>query len=140
MINTAFVLGSILTAITLATQSHPTTPTHTSVSARPLAASIQSANDGTLASVRRSDKSSRGADRKLLRLASSEHLRRANVYMSNRAFEEAREHWTALIEYYPEDSRIPEALFGIARSYLQSRRNADALSTFDRLVRDYGST
>ena len=140
MINTAFVLGSILTTLTLATQSHSTTPTRTSVNARPLAASIQSANDGALASVRRSDKSSRGADQKLLRLASTEHLRRANVYMSNRAFEEAREHWTALIEYYPEDSRIPEALFGIARSYLQSRRNADALSTFDRLIGDYGAT
>jgi soluble lytic murein transglycosylase len=106
----------------------------------PLAKSYQSANDGTLASVRRSDDSSRGSDKKLLRLSPAEHLRRANVYMTNRAFEEAREHWGALIEYYPEESRVPEALLGIGRSFLQSRRHAEAVSTFDQLVRNYSST
>lgn len=105
-----------------------------------MAGSVQSANDGALASVRRSDNSSRGADKRLLRLSPAEHLRRANVYMTNRAFEEAREHWSAFIDYYPQEARVPEALLGIGRSYLQSRRNAEALSTFDRLVRDYGST
>src|SRR6266542_3392830 len=56
----------------------------------------QSINDGTLASVRRSDRGDRGADNKLLRLSAVEHLRRANVYMANRAFAEAREHWQAV--------------------------------------------
>lgn len=109
-------------------------------SAGPMVGSVQSANDGPLASVRRSDDGSRGADKKLLRLSPAEHLRRANVYMTNRAFEEAREHWRALIDNYPQEARVPEALLGIGRSYLQSRRNAEALSTFDQLVRDYGST
>jgi soluble lytic murein transglycosylase len=112
----------------------------TSAYVRPVPGLVQSANDGTLASVRRSDDSSRGADKKLLRLSPTEHLRRANVYMTNRAFEEAREHWRALIEYYPQDARVPEALLGIGRSYLQSRRNEEALSTFDQLVRDHGLT
>ena len=107
---------------------------------RPMAGSVQSANDGALASVRRSDDNSRGEDKKLMRLSPAEHLRRANVYMTNRAFEEAREHWTAFIDYYPQEARVPEALLGIGRSYLQSRRNAEALSTFDQLVRDHGST
>ncbi|MBA3357467.1 MAG: transglycosylase SLT domain-containing protein [Pyrinomonadaceae bacterium] len=109
-------------------------------SAGPMVGSVQSANDGALASVRRSDDGSRGADKKLLRLSPAEHLRRANVYMTNRAFEEAREHWRALIDYYTQEARVPEALLGIGRSYLQSRRNAEALSTFDQLVRGYGST
>jgi len=107
---------------------------------RLVAGSVQSANDGALASVRRSDDSSRGADKKLLRLSPAEHLRRANVYMTNRAFEEAREHWRAFIDYYPQEARVPEAMLGIGRSYLQSRGHAEALSTFDQLVRDYGST
>lgn len=111
-----------------------------SANARTVVASVQSANDGTLASVRRSDDSSRGPDKRLLRLSPAEHLRRANVYMTNRAFDEAREHWRAFIEYYPQEARVPEALLGIGRSYLQSRRNAEALSTFDQLVRDHAST
>jgi soluble lytic murein transglycosylase len=104
------------------------------------AESVQSASDGALASVRRSDENARGADNRLLRLSPSEHLRRAKIYMTNRAFEEAREHWRSFINYYPEETRVPEALLGIGRSYLQSRRNAEALSTFDQLVRDHGST
>jgi soluble lytic murein transglycosylase len=101
---------------------------------------VQSASDGALASVRRSDNNSRGADKRLLRLSPEEHLRRARIYMTNRAFEEAREHWRSFINYYPEEPRVPEALLGIGRSYLQSRRNAEALSAFDQLVRDHGST
>lgn len=115
-------------------------PNSSSASARPVAGLVQSANDGSLASVRRSDESSRGADKRLLRLSPAEHLRRANVYMTNRAFDEAREHWRAFIQYYPQEARMPEALLGIGRSYLQSRRNAEALSTFDQLVRDHAST
>jgi soluble lytic murein transglycosylase len=105
-----------------------------------MAGSLQSANDGELASVRRSDNISRGADKKLLPLSPAEHLRRANIYMTNRAFEEAREHWRAFIDHYPQEARVPGALLGIGKSYLQSRRNAEALSTFDQLVRDHGST
>ncbi|MCM3871946.1 MAG: transglycosylase SLT domain-containing protein [Pyrinomonadaceae bacterium] len=133
------LLSSLSLLVTLgAGQANPANPAVNS--ARPLTGSVQSANDGTLASVRRSDDNSRGADKKLLRLSPAEHLRRANVYMTNRAFEEAREHWRAFIDYYPQDGRVPEALLGIGRSYLQSRRNAEALSTFDQLVRDHGST
>ncbi len=105
-----------------------------------MAGSVQSANDGALASVRRSDDSSRSSDKRLLRLSPVEHLRRANVYMTNRAFEEAREHWRAFIDYYPQEARVAEALLGIGRSYLQSRLNAEAVSTFDQLARDYAST
>lgn len=105
-----------------------------------LAATPQSANDGTLASVRRADRSSRDADNKLPQLTAAEHLRRANVYMTNRAFTEAREHWQALIDYYPEEPKVAEALLGIGRSYSQSRQYADAAETFAQLVRRFGST
>jgi len=118
----------------------PVNPGLNSVSALPVLASTQAANDSALASVQRSDDSSRGADKRLLRLSPTEHLRRANVYMTNRAFEEAREHWRAFIEYYPQEARVAEALLGIGRSYLQSRRNEEALVAFDQLVRDHGST
>ncbi len=142
MINMPVLIATIVAlAVTLGGGDiNPANPSANSPNVRHLAASAQSANDGALASVRRSDDSSRGADRKLLRLSETEHLRRANVYTTNRAFEEAREHWRAFIEYYPQEGRVPEAWLGIGRSYLQSRRNAEALSAFDQLVRDYGST
>jgi peptidoglycan lytic transglycosylase len=99
---------------------------------------LQSANDGVLASIRRSE--SRDASNKLRRLTPAEHLRRANIYMSNRAFEEARAHWQALIDYYPQDTKVPEALLGIGRSYFQSRRYPEAFTTFDQLARNYDQT
>ena len=100
----------------------------------------QSANDGTLASIRRSDREAREAGNKIGRLTPAEHLRRANVYMSNRAFEEARAHWQALIDHYPNEPSVPEALLGIGRSYFQSKRYRDAFTTFDQLSNQYSET
>jgi soluble lytic murein transglycosylase len=76
----------------------------------------------------------------MTRLAPEEHLRRASVYHLNRAFDEAREHWQALINYYPSDPRVAEALFGIGRSYFQARRYSEAYLYYDRLARTYPST
>ena len=101
---------------------------------------LQSASEGALASVRRSDASVRDAKGKIPRLSPAEHMRRASIYMSNRAFEEARAHWQALIDYYPEDPRVPEAMLGMGRSYFQSRYYDNAYTIFDRLARNYTST
>ena len=106
----------------------------------PIAAPAQSAKDGTLAAVRQSDRSSRDENNKLSRLTVAEHLRRAHVYSSNRAFEEAREHWQALISFYPEDPAVAAALLGIGRSYQQSRRYGEASATFDELFSKFSST
>jgi soluble lytic murein transglycosylase len=100
----------------------------------------QAAAENALASVRRSDVSARDAKGRISRLSSAEHMRRASVYMSNRAFEEARAHWQALIDYYPQDPRVPEAMLGIGRSYFQSRYYNEAYTFFDRLARNYSST
>src|SRR6478672_11955020 len=85
----------------------------------------QSARDNTLSAIRTNDRSARDANGQLLRLTVAEHLRRADVYMSNRAFAEAREHWNALIKFYPDDKSVPQALFGIGRSYFQERNYAE---------------
>jgi soluble lytic murein transglycosylase len=100
----------------------------------------QSASDSSLAAVRQSDRAIRTANGKLSRLSASEHLRRASIYATNRAFAEAREHWEALLNYYPEDPNVPEALFGIGRTYFQSRRYEQAFSFYDRVARNYPAT
>jgi soluble lytic murein transglycosylase len=100
----------------------------------------QSTNEDSLAAARRSDRANRGADGKLTRLSPAEHVRRANIYLANRAFAEAREHWQALIKFYPQDENVPGALYGIGRSYFQDRHYEEAYWYYDRVARDYPQT
>jgi len=96
--------------------------------------------DAALNEVRRADKASRGANGKLASMPAADHMRRASVYMFNRVFAGAREHWQALINDYPNDPSVPGALFGMARSYFQERRYEDAYQTYERLARQYPQT
>jgi len=96
--------------------------------------------DAALNEVRRADRSSRGVNGKLAPLSAAEHMRRASIYMLNRVFAGAREHWQALINDYPNDANVPPALFGIARSYFQERRYQEALQTYERVAREYPQT
>ncbi|HEX8000180.1 MAG TPA: transglycosylase SLT domain-containing protein [Pyrinomonadaceae bacterium] len=112
--------------------------------AQPSQASLSSMHlqpqDAALSTVRRLDREERGADRRLPQLSVSEHLRRAKVYMDNRAFTEAREHWQAVIERFPNDAAVSAALYGIGRSYFQEHRYEEALPSLQRLVNDYALT
>jgi soluble lytic murein transglycosylase len=101
---------------------------------------MQSASESTLAAVRRSDASNRDATGKLQKLVPAEHMRRAAVYLSVRAFAEARDHWQTMIDNYPADPRVPEALLGIGRSYFLSKVYEDGYTVFNELVQKYNST
>src|SRR5438094_552013 len=116
------------------------TPILGSANPKPLAPSPQRAGDNALSSIRRSDASARDASGKLVKQTVAEHMRRASIYMGNRAFVEARQHWQAVIEYYPGDARVPEAMLGIGRSYFQSRGYTEAFSFFERLARNFPAT
>ena len=100
----------------------------------------QAASDTRLAEVRREDRDARNARGVMTRLSAEEHMRRASIYHTNRAFAEARDHWQALLNYYPENPRVPEAIFGIGRSHFQSRNYAEAFQHYDNLARNYSST
>jgi len=102
--------------------------------------SKQAGSDASLATLRRQDREARNDKGTITRLAPEEHLRRAAIYHVNRAFDEAREHWQALINYYPADPRVAEALLGIGRSYFQARHYSESYSAYDRLARNYAST
>ncbi|HKO42546.1 MAG TPA: transglycosylase SLT domain-containing protein [Pyrinomonadaceae bacterium] len=104
------------------------------------ATAAQAASDTRLAEVRREDRNARNARGVMTRLSAEEHMRRASIYHTNRAFAEAREHWQALINYYPEDPRVPEAVFGIGRSHFQSRNYNEAFQNYDQLARNFSST
>lgn len=102
--------------------------------------SSQSARDTTLSNVRQSDAAGRAADGSVPKLPPAEHMRRASVYLGNRAFAEARSHWQALLDNYPQDPRAAEALLGIGRSYFLSKVYQDGYVVFNELVQKYPGT
>ncbi len=100
----------------------------------------QAASETTLAAVRRSDAADRDAKGNLRKLAPAEHMRRAAVYLSVRAFAEARAHWQTLIDNYPQEPRVPEAKLGIGRSYFLSKDYQPGDVIFNQLVQNYNGT
>ncbi|MDX6446505.1 MAG: soluble lytic murein transglycosylase [Blastocatellia bacterium] len=101
----------------------------------------QSASDASLNAVRVSDRANRSANGKLSPdITPAEHMRRAGIYLVNRAFDSAREHWQAVLDNYPNDPNVAPALYGMARSYYVERRYEDARQIYERLARDYPDT
>lgn len=100
----------------------------------------QTYNDAALSRVMSEDKTSRDAKNGLQTLPVGTHIYRADVYMANRHFPEARAHWQRILENYPEDTNVPKTLFGIARSYMWERNYEKAVFYFDKLFRDFTNT
>jgi soluble lytic murein transglycosylase len=100
----------------------------------------QKYNDASLSKVIGDDQSSRNSNKVLPVLPVGTHLYRAEVYMANRHFPEAREHWQKVLENYSTDSNVPSVLFGMGRSYMWERNYASAVVWFDRLFRDFTNT
>lgn len=93
-------------------------------------------SDNSLAAVRQLD----GADAvrgTTSQVSAAEHLRRGQIYLTNRAFAEARTHFQAIIERFPYDTNVPAALLALARSYYVPRMYDAALPIYERLARDY---
>ena len=90
-------------------------------------------SDAALRRATRLDSEQRDASGKLPTLDAAEHLARAEAYMANRLFPQAREHWQMFFENYPSDPGMPKALFGTARSYMWERQYDKAVFWFEKL-------
>jgi soluble lytic murein transglycosylase len=108
--------------------------------AEPFALSPEDQSEDALNTVRRADETARAGGAGVPQLTPTEHMRRAAIYHANRAFEEARTHWRALIERYPTDGNVPAAHFGIGRTLFQERRYEEALPVFQQLGARYATT
>lgn len=98
-------------------------------------------SDAALRLVTENDKTSRDAQGKLLTLTVGEHLYRADVYMANRHFPQAREHWQKILDNYADDTNaMPKALFGMGRSNMWERNYQTAVEWFDKLTKDFLAT
>lgn len=100
----------------------------------------QPARDSELSKVQTLDAAEKDASGAVPLMPVSDHMYRADVYMSNRQFPSARAHWALVIANYPEDPAIPKALFGMGRSNMWERNYEEAIEWFDKLVKDYLST
>lgn len=89
--------------------------------------------DDALTTARRLDRAERAADGKPAALTADEHMRRAGVYHLNRAFAEARVHYQAVVDRYPNNPKAPAAMFGVGRTFYQERKYTDALPVFQKL-------
>lgn len=96
-------------------------------------AALAQSSDSTLRRVTRLDAGSRATGTKLPLLSAAEHLSRAETYMANRLFPQAREHWQMVIQNYPGDAGISKAFFGMGRSYMWEREYDQAVSWFEKL-------
>lgn len=109
--------------------------------AEPITLAPEDQTEDALNNVRRADETARAdSGGGVPQLTPAEHMRRAAIYHSNRAFEEARAHWRALIERYPTDGNVPAAHFGIGRTLFQERRYEEALPVFQQLGDRYSAT
>lgn len=97
-------------------------------------------SDAALKAVQAKDLASRDAQGKLIVLTAAEHLYRAEVYMNNRLFPQAREHWLKYMENFPTDAGMAKALFGMGRSFYWERKYNDCINWFEKLTPDYLST
>ena len=96
----------------------------------------QASSDAALRRAMRLDTDQRDASGKLPMLTAAEHLSRAETYMANRLFPQAREHWDIVLKNYPDDAGIPKALFGTGRSYMWEREYGKAVEWFGKLNGD----
>jgi soluble lytic murein transglycosylase-like protein len=97
-------------------------------------------SDANLNAVRQADLAARKPDGTFLDLTAAEHLRRGNIYLSNRLFDNAREHFLLIINRLPTDSAVPTALFGMGRSYFLAGRYQEAAPYFERVYQEYSET
>lgn len=94
-------------------------------------------SDAELKAVIEKDRASRTADGKLLTLPAGEHVIRGFVYLDNRHFTEAKQHFQKLLDVYPTDPLIQRGLFGMGRSLMWERKYKEAIPFFDRVAREF---
>ncbi|MGI8468549.1 MAG: transglycosylase SLT domain-containing protein [Pyrinomonadaceae bacterium] len=66
-------------------------------------------------------------------ISDAEHYRRASVYQFNRDFSDARLHYTALVEQFPQSTFAPDAMYQTGRGFVQEGNFDEAIKWFERV-------
>lgn len=70
-------------------------------------------------------------------LSEAEHLRRARILQFNRFFAEARPHWLAVINGFPQSRARAESLFQLGRNYFLENKFVEALPWYERVGNEF---
>jgi soluble lytic murein transglycosylase len=74
------------------------------------------------------------------KLTEAEHLRRARIYHFNRSFAEARPHWLAIVNEFPQSAYGHEALFQLGRGYFLEDNFTEAITWYERVHKEFPDT
>lgn len=72
-----------------------------------------------------------------VQLSEAEHLRRARVLQFNRYFAEARAHWLAVVNQFPQSRARAESLFQLGRGYFLENDFLQALPWYERVGSEF---
>ncbi|MEP6921146.1 MAG: transglycosylase SLT domain-containing protein [bacterium] len=100
-------------------------------------------DDFALAAVRGLDDLATGGTEPAIRvgaLSETEHLLRASIYQFNRDFDAARMHYLAVVEHYPQNPTVANALYQIGRGYFQQAKYEDAIKYYLRVSQQYADS
>lgn len=70
-------------------------------------------------------------------LSEAEHLRRARILQFNRFFAEARPHWLAVLNGFPQSRARAESLFQLGRNYFLENKFIEALPWYERVGSEF---
>lgn len=73
-------------------------------------------------------------------LADLENFRRARIYQFNRDFTDARMHFLAVVERYPQSPNLPESLYQLGRGYALENNFQEAIKWFERVTAEHPET
>jgi len=76
-------------------------------------------------------------DNKALTLSEADHLLRASVYQFNRDFAGARVHYQAVVDRFPQNTTVPNAMFQIARGLYNETKYDEATKLFQKVFDSY---
>jgi soluble lytic murein transglycosylase len=97
-------------------------------------------DDVALSAVKDLDLLDGGADnfgKKEPELTEQESLRRANIYQFNRDYADAKVHFDAVIDRFPNSENVPDALFQIGRGFAQVSDFVEAAQSYERILEQY---
>jgi len=76
-------------------------------------------------------------DNKAPTLSEADHLLRASVYQFNRDFAGARVHYQAVVDRFPQNTTVPNAMFQIARGLYNETKYDEATKLFQKVFDSY---
>ena len=91
-------------------------------------------DDYALEAVRQLDQLDKGST---VNLSEADLLLRASVYQFNRDFAAARVHYQAVVDRFPQNTTVPNAIFQIARGFYQDAKYDDAVKLFQKVFDSY---